>query len=457
MLNDIYIIPIRDMYLTWSPLRRLAVFMNRGGVNLLRSGLEENNSSCYHINTMEDILQQFSKPSLIIQRPEGPARPPFLGLIPTRRCNLSCNYCGFGARNANDNNMSYEIAVRSVEWMAQTTLVSGHSMLEIHFFGGEPFVAGDVIDVTVHKARSIAAQFGLTPYFEVATNGVFNENQAKFVKDYFDTVVLSFDGPQEIHDLHRPVNKNRGSFVDVVKTARYLSKFYLDLCFRVCVSQLNVYQLENIARWFCTSFSPSTVVFASLQPNSESEAAGLFQPDPYEFAENYLRACEVLDSYGVKSVYASAETANISHSFCPVGSDVVIVSPDGRISSCYLQQQDWQARGLDMDIGRIDPDGTIQIDQSSIDRLRRVVMDKPLCTRCFCKWSCTGGCHVNHSFPGGPNSYTDFCIQTRIVTACSLLRSLGLNREFHELLSDRESLQKLAQHHTDRMEDWDDN
>jgi len=454
MLNDIYLVPIRNMYLLWSPQRRLSVFLNRSGVGRLRSGLEGINTSRRGPDVMQDIIQHFRAPLANTHIPEGSPKPAFLGLIPTRRCNLSCNYCGFGAQGNKDENMSYDLAVNAIDWMANSVVESGHGLLEIHFFGGEPFVAGDVIDVAVHKARSVSTQYGLIPYFEVATNGVFDMVQAKFIRDYFDMVVLSFDGPQEIHDRHRPMNKTHGSFVDVARSAEYLGKSNLDLCFRTCVSNLNVNQLESIARWYCTAFKPSSVSFSSLKPNSESEASGLSQPDPYKFAENYLRACEVLEHFGVKSVYAAAEITNLKQCSCPVGSDVVIVSPDGRISSCYLLQQDWLSRGMDMDIGRIGPDGLVQIEQASIDRLRRMVVDKPLCSHCFCKWSCNGGCHVIHSFPGGPTSYNDFCIQTRIITACLLLKSLGLKSEVRELLSDREALEKLAKYPTDCLEDW---
>lgn len=144
------------------------------------------------------------------------------------------------------------------------------------------------------------------------------------------------------------------------------------------------------------------------------------------------------------AVYASVLTEAPRHSFCPVGKDTLIVSPDRRVSSYYLPQQAWQKRGLDLDVGWLSADGTMQIDIEAIDRLRRMVTEKPRCERCFCRWTCAGGCHVNHSYPGCSLEYNDFCIQTRIITVCSLLKELDFEQIVDELLKNRAAMEVLA-------------
>ena len=61
-----------------------------------------------------------------------------------------------------------------------------------------------------------------------------------------------------------------------------------------------------------------------------------------------------------------------------------------------------------------------------------------------CRWSCAGGCHVNQTYPGAAEAYNRFCVQTRIVTACLLLRSMGLESTVDELLADPEAMRRLA-------------
>jgi len=442
--TDIYALPVTDAYLIYSPLRRVTALVNHKALPMLRQQIGKNGNNRNVPESLHDLLQELRQPA---QEPPpesiGPIQPMFLGILPTRACNLSCVYCDFGASEVPGEQMDFQMAAAAVDWMAENVKSLGQETLDVHFFGGEPFWAGEVVDVAVHRARAVADRLGLVPRFEVATNGVFDEDRARFVGDYFDTVVLSFDGTQEIHDRHR------GSFEAVRRTAEFLSRSLTELCLRVCVSHESVHHLKQIAQWFCEEFRPSIINFETLQPTPESKAAGLKPPNPYDFAIHYVRASRIVEDFGVTAVYVSASTDTLWHSFCPVGKDTVIVSPDGRVSSCYLLQQEWQKRGLDLDVGGLSADGVMQIDFEAINWLRRMVMEKPRCERCFCRWTCAGGCHVNHSYPGCSLEYNDFCFQTRIITACSLLKELGFEQRADTLLEDRAAMQFLALQESD--------
>ena len=455
-MTDIYILPVPDACLIYSPLRRVTALVNQKAAAMLKAQLEKGNHADVP-GSLYNLVQELQTPvSAPPSERSGPVQPMFLGLLPTRACNLACAYCDFGASQAPQETMDYRIATAAVDWMAKTAKELNWDTFEVHFFGGEPFFAGDVVDVAVHRARMVAEQFGLIPRFEVATNGVFDEQRARFVGYYFDTVVLSFDGFHEIH------NRQRGGFETVTRTAQILSQSPTELCFRVCVSQESVHQLKQITQWFCEAFQPSIINFEVLQPTSESEAAGLKPPDPYDFAVHYVRASRIVERFGIEAVYASAATQTLRHSFCPLGKDALIVSPDGRVSGCYLPQQEWQTRGLDLDVGWFLPlpgqtgAKDMQLEHEKLAALRRMVMNKPhRCERCFCRWTCAGGCHVKHSYPGCAPEYDDFCIQTRIITACVLLAELGFEAVIEKLLADRAAMQTLALHASDQLTHWE--
>lgn len=444
-MTDIYIIPVPDACLIYSPLRRVTALVNQKAAAVLKAQLETGNHADVP-ESLHNLVQELQTP-VSAPPPErsGPVQPMFLGLLPTRACNLACAYCDFGASQAPKATMDYRIATAAVDWMAKTAKDLNWDTFEVHFFGGEPFFAGDVVDVAVHRARMIAERFGLFPRFEVATNGVLDEQRACFVGDYFDTVVLSFDGFQEIHD------RQRGGFETVKRTAEILSQSPTELCFRTCVSQESVDQLEQMTQWFCEAFQPSIINFEVLQPTSESEAAGLEPPDPYDFAVHYVKARRIVERFGIQAVYASAATQTLRHSFCPLGKDALIVPPDGRVSGCYLPQQEWQKRGLDLDVGWLSANESMQLDFDAITRLRQMIIEKPRCESCFCRWTCAGGCHVKHSYPGCAPEYDDFCIQTRIITACALLAELGFDAVIEKLLADRAAMQTLALQASDKL------
>jgi len=387
------------------------------------------------------------------EQKKGDFIPDFIGLIPTRGCNLDCRYCGFRRLDAPSEIMPLEIAEAGIEWYANLLKRTGKEILNIHFFGGEPFSQPKFCMGAVQAARRIARMHGMGTVFEAATNGFMNEDTTKFVRDSIDCIVLSLDGPPEIQNRHRPRRNGAGSFNQVCRSASIFSEAPGKLCLRACITSETVHRMEEIATWFCTEFRPAAVSFETLQESSESMDAGLKAPDPWDFALHFVKAESLLECAGVKAVYATADTSTCKISFCPVARDVAILSPDGRISGCYLLDKDWESRGMDLHLGRVLPSGKVLIYKNAIQRLRSLnVINKPRCENCFCKWHCAGGCHVNHTFPGCNNRFDDLCIQTRIIALLHILKSLGREDVFDRLTGDQEALQRVILQSSDRLD-----
>lgn len=438
MFDNVFFIPVFDKFILHAPLHGVTALVNEKAAQELAGGRTfAKGSPLYEIN------KELSVPAAAPPVREGPPEAFFLGLVTTRNCNLSCAYCGFGASAAPKSAMTLDQAVAAVDWMVENSLQAGKRELNIHFFGGEPFLAWDLVEVVVHKARWEAAKHGLVPHFETSTNGILPEKRARFVGDYFDVVVLSLDGFREYHDRNRAMTADRGSFEWVCETARIWSEMPAKLCLRTCVTADSVSHLEDIGRWYCEAFKPDTVNFDTLQTWPESMAAGLFPPDPYEFASHFVKARKAIRAYGVETVYAADYTPEPRHSFCPVGKDTIIVTPNGRLNNCYLLEKDWQVRGLDLNLGAINNNQELEINRDAVNRLRKHVTLKPSCESCFCKWSCAGGCHVNHSYPNAVLD-ADFCIQSRVITACSLLEELGELEMAESLAAGRPAMEALS-------------
>jgi uncharacterized protein len=280
---------------------------------------------------------------------------------------------------------------------------------------------------------------------------VFSEERARWASDNLDTIVLSLDGPADVHDHHRPQEDGRSSYEIVQRTVRILSAGSADLFLRACVTSQTVGRMPEIATWFCEAFRPRGVCFEPLQPSAQSRAARLEPPNPWDFARSFIQAAWILESHGVKPVYAAADIQARRVSFCPVGRDVGIVSPDGAISACYLLQRDWEARGLDLRLGRM-ADGGVQLREDAVAAVRRLnVTNKPFCARCFCKWHCAGGCHVNHAPTGAPGTYDPLCIQTRIIALRNVLKALEQDHLVHEWIEDREAVERSACRNSDLL------
>jgi len=370
--------------------------------------------------------------------------PLFLGIIPTRDCNMACAYCGFRSSRGSGKHMDYALAAAAVRWLAETCLKRNKETLNVHFFGGEPLSAFDVVEVAVHSARRLAAENGLIPHFEVCTNGFLTDDQSRFVGDYFHTVILSFDGPPEFQNRNRRLKGRGESFETVARTARALGDGPAQLCLRVCVTRDSVARMPDMSLWFSREFRPGVVSWEVLKPTSRSGKAGLFPPDPYDFACGFIASRRILEQRGIRTVYAADVLPEPRYTFCPMGQDALVVTPDGRVNACYLPEEEWLGSGLDLTIGRMSSDSGLRLFSRARQKVFQHVRHKPGCDGCFCRWSCAGGCHVHHSAAGRDIRDSDFCLQTRIITACSLLQRMNEESLVDELLADRAALEKLA-------------
>jgi uncharacterized protein len=442
-IANIYAVPILNQYLIYAPLHRFAALVDELAAHRIQGHLVLGGDG--EPRGVSEIVQVLKSQTEATPSPrEGAFAPAFLGLIPTRGCNLACEYCGFLTAEESREVMDLRLARDAIEWYLGLVNGSGLQTAEIHFFGGEPFCAEEVVDFTFHLARLKAAEAGCTVRFEVATNGTFDGDRCRWAADSLDNIVLSLDGPADIQDWHRHRKNGQGSYESVTHSARLLSEGTAELSFRVCVTAETVGRMSEIAVWLCSEFRPGSVSFEPVQPSAPSRAAGLVPPDPWAFARRFVEAAWILEAHGVVPVYAAADISARRVSFCPVGQDVPIVSADGAINACYLLRQEWEARGLDLQLGRIE-NGSVLLDEGAVAAARNLnVWNKPLCASCFCKWHCAGGCHVNHVLSDEPGNYDRLCIQTRILTLRNILRAMDREDLTRQLLRSPAALEKAV-------------
>ncbi|MEA4906034.1 MAG: radical SAM protein [Anaerolineaceae bacterium] len=377
--------------------------------------------------------------------------PYFLGLLPTRGCNMACRYCDFLSGDVQV--MSIDTVRRSVDAYLDLLCQQRKRTGAVHFFGGEPFHAPQPVQFAVEYTRLQAATAGIGIHFEATTNGNYDPRLARWIADNLDTVVLSLDGPAAAQDLHRPLRGGSPSFPRVTASADIFSAGDCELVLRTCVSQRNVDALPEIADWFARRFHPAGVCFEPLSLSESAHRNGLLPPDPLAYARQFHAAARRLEKDGIPAVLSTADLSRPRVTPCPVGNDALIVSPEGEINACYLLEKEWQAHGLDMTLGQVSPHGFL-LDPSAVARVRRFsVYDRPLCTDCFCRFSCAGGCHVHHDTHRPAGQYDDQCIRTRLVTAALLLEELGQGELCAQWLADDHQLAQTAWQVSDRLLD----
>lgn len=143
----------------------------------------------------------------------------------TGNCNLRCKYCIYndfyeGNRNFNTSNIDFETAQKAIDY------VFAHrdpEHLAITFYGGEPLLNFPVmkrcIDYCLEKYESENVSFSFTTNLTLMTEEIA-EYLAKIPRL---SIMISIDGPEEIHNAARVNRERKGSFKDAFSGLKILS------------------------------------------------------------------------------------------------------------------------------------------------------------------------------------------------------------------------------------------
>jgi uncharacterized protein len=449
-LKDIYAIPAGEKWLLFSPHSMTSAMVNHAAVKAAALCATGNavNIPAQLRNLWDELTQASATPCCPSPEMEK------LVIIPTRSCNMRCVYCNFGASNTHSSALDPVLACRLIDHAAEKASSKSQEMLRIHFFGGEPLLARQCIETAVHYSRMICARKGLLPWFEITTNGFFDPSAVPFIGDYIDSAVISIDGDELRHDLNRRRADRGGTYSVIAENIRNLSRFPVEIALRACVTNQSVDAMKDIASHFCSEFKFDILCFEMMTPNKSSYAAGLAPPDPYRFAAGFLKAESLAVSLGVSVVHATSELIGPRETSCPVGRNTLVLTPEGMLTACYLEIERWTNRGIDPIIGHIDPTAGPIIEQSKIEAIASFLASKPRCARCFCRYTCAGGCHIDQTPLGCSLEYDDRCRTTRIITAVRLLRDLEGATAAESFVENHRAMQALVENPDDRIAAW---
>lgn len=454
MLTDVFMVPVLDKVLLHAPLHGLSAVINAPGADILKTACDR--KQIPHQPAFRSLYKIFQQPVSPPQvRKGGLQEPRFLGLLPTRDCNMHCRYCDFPATRADRQVVMSEATVQSAV-DAYFDFLKSHQYhrASIHFFGGEPFVESDLVFFAVKYARQTASELNLSLHLEASSNGLMEEPLARRVAEYFNCIVLSLDGPEPIQNAQRPAQGRRNAFQKVLATAKILSDSPCDLILRSCITEESLPYMDEIVTWMVDNFAPETICLEPMSDTLQARRYQLHAPDPWVFSKAFLGAEKLLSSRGIQCILSTADLSLTTVSSCPVGHDALIVSPRGEINACYLLKETWLGKGKDMHLGHLEH-SHFNIQQDDLDRIRTYQLyNKPLCENCFCRYHCAGGCHVNHPADGPPGSYDDVCIRTRLVSLGKILLRAHQEDLLKQWLADDTALEKTALNPNDRSAAW---
>ncbi len=149
----------------------------------------------------------------------------------TRQCNLRCEYCVYSGnyenRSHSSERMSSEIAKKGIDFLIDHSRDSRN--VAIAFYGGEPLLEFELIRECVEYAEEKFE--GKKVLFTFTTNGtLLYDNVLEYVRQHNFHIVISLDGPGEVHNKNRKFASDcRGSFDKVMKNLENIRDKYPDI------------------------------------------------------------------------------------------------------------------------------------------------------------------------------------------------------------------------------------
>jgi uncharacterized protein len=320
-----------------------------------------------------------------------------LCLFLTQSCNLNCVYCyGDAGAYGAGSNMDEKTAYQGVDWLIEQSGKMKH--IYVGFFGGEPFLAFPLMKAIVQYARKRVAETGKIVSFYATSNGtLFDDEIINFIKEEEISVIISFDGPREIQDAQRPYVNGDGSYdATVPKIKKLLAAAPKTPGHAVIIGDTDPKLVEDALQEI--GFTEISLVPASYSLfTGNLKRAGQTRDTLQLIQELEKQPERWLDSIRRRDVHALRGLASKSDLYqamlsllhnikkrhaCGAGLGMVAVSSVGDVYLChrFVGQDDYK-------LGSIFEG---QLNRKKYQESPAII--NPLCSACFAKYYCAGGC-----------------------------------------------------------------
>lgn len=318
------------------------------------------------------------------------------------KCNMRCRYCyaGHGTYGGAMSLMTPQIACQAVDFLIEESQKA--ERCHIAFFGGEPLLNFKVIRSTVRYAKEQGEKHGKKISFGITTNGtLLTDGIVRFLETEKIGLMISIDGPKQVHDRVRVFRAGRGSYDQIVTRAqKVLGKRSVSA--RATITRQNLDTLGIMETLLNLGFSgvflsPVSTVeddYALSQQNMES-IKNQNRILVNKLVECALQEHKFFPHLGFIRFLQRVHWGAIRVSSCYAGSGYVCIDPAGDIYVCHRFAGVEQFRMGNLRQG---------IDRRWQQEFFRVVNVncREKCPSCWARYLCGGGCCHDHIFANSP-------------------------------------------------------
>ncbi len=348
----------------------------------------------------------------------------------TQRCDLACNYCYIGKKNAK---MSISTAEKIVDFIFDST--PKNEKIDIGFFGGEPLLEFDLIKKITNLIQSHKSFDPDRTTLSVTTNGtIFSKEIAGFLEDKNMVLCISCDGPPFIQDASRPFPDGMHSSGIVEKNIKEALKFFPLIPVNAVYSPENLQYLPDVVDYLSSLGVKNIYLNPNISARWTKKEAGMFPRIYSNIGIRYMdfyrqgkpRFINLIDNKIVvilRGGYKSLER-------CRMGNGEFAFAPSGNIYPC--ERLIGQDEGKTHCLGNIN-DGFIQ--RKTCKTISAVNLE---CQTCGLKDYCMNWCGCTNYFSTGKyEAVAPFICNSE---------KAAISAAFHVIQEMRENWQNFSDH-----------
>jgi uncharacterized protein len=340
-----------------------------------------------------DTIRQMYALGLLVEhgqtlQPPDPADELVAWLHVTNACNLRCTYCYV---NKSDDAMSAETAFAAADAVLRSAQLHGYRKVLLKYAGGEASLNLALVEELHRYAQEQAANAQIALRGVVLSNGVgLSRAKIERIHALGLRLMISLDGPRELHDAQRPRLGGQGSFGAVIAGIERARQIGIDLTVSITVTGASAAGLPDVIGWLLErDVHFSLNFYRECNSSARFEVLRLEEQRLIEGMRRAYRAIEArLPRYSLLGSLLDRAHLGARHDrTCAVGENYLVIDQRGQVAKCQME--------IERPVTNIwvqDPLKAIRLDTAGVQNVP--VGDKQGCRECQWRYWCAGGCAV---------------------------------------------------------------
>lgn len=312
-----------------------------------------------------------------------------------QNCNLSCKYCyGVDGEYGNKGKMEINDIEKSVSLLFEKS--EKRKNINISFFGGEPLLNFSAIKKCVLTSLYKAKKSDKRLRFSISTNGLLlNKDVISFFKKYDFSIQISLDGDKKKTLSQRPMKNGHDYYSKLLSNIKHASSEIKNVLVRSTV--LTQEEVKNTSEYFeSIGINNYEIKVATLHQNI-IVMTGNEKKDSINkrSAIKTLQGIKTRQSYLLNMTTISLVNTVLEkrkrYFGCDAAKGSIAIANNGVIYPCHRF------------VGEPDEEiGSILLNGFERELFQRSRVDKnPICSSCWAKFYCGGGCMHDHKVSTG--------------------------------------------------------